>query len=43
MLSNYTPSGGSVAVDVSENAQEQVIISVTDTGLGIPRPIFPYL
>jgi heavy metal sensor kinase len=32
----YTPSGGSVVVDVSENAREQVTISVTDTGIGIP-------
>ena len=37
----YTSSGGNVAVDVSENAQEQVIISVTDTGLGIPLTDLP--
>ena len=37
----YTSSGGNVAVDVSENAQEQVIISVTDTGIGIPLTDLP--
>jgi heavy metal sensor kinase len=33
----YTPSGGSVVINVSENAQEQVVISVADTGIGIPH------
>jgi heavy metal sensor kinase len=48
MLSNlfdnaikYTPSGGTVNVDVSENGPGQVIISVRDTGIGIPPADLP--
>jgi len=39
----YTPSGGTVAVDVSENAQRQAVISVTDTGMGIPPADLPHI
>jgi heavy metal sensor kinase len=37
----YTPSGGSVNVVVSENIAGQVIISVSDTGIGIPPVDLP--
>lgn len=34
---NYTPSGGSVTIS-AERVDDQVTISVTDTGIGIPKP-----
>ncbi len=37
----YTPSGGRVNVDISENVAGQVIISVSDTGIGIPPTNLP--
>jgi heavy metal sensor kinase len=37
----YTPSGGRVNVDVSENAAGQVVISVSDSGIGVPPTDFP--
>ena len=47
MLSNlldnaikYTPSGGSVTVSLEEKG-EHLLISVTDTGVGISQAIFP--
>jgi len=49
MLSNlldnaikYTPSGGSVAVSVSEN-NNQIIVSVKDTGIGISPRDLPHI
>jgi len=32
----FTPSGGSVVINLKEEGQELVMISVTDTGIGIP-------
>jgi signal transduction histidine kinase len=37
----YTPPGGSVNVDVSENATGQAVVSVSDTGVGIPDADLP--
>jgi heavy metal sensor kinase len=37
----YTPSGGSVVINVFENVDEKVIISVADTGIGIPPVDLP--
>jgi heavy metal sensor kinase len=37
----YTPSGGSVDVTVSENVAGQVIVSVSDTGIGISPTDLP--
>jgi heavy metal sensor kinase len=49
MLSNlldnaikYTPSGGSVNVSVTEN-DEQVVVSIEDTGMGISRRDLPHI
>lgn len=32
----FTPSGGSVVVEIKEEGQNLVLLSVTDTGIGIP-------
>ncbi len=37
----YTPSGGEVSVSVSENAQQELIVSVKDTGIGISPSDLP--
>ena len=38
----YTPENGSVSVDLEEN-REQIIIRVTDTGIGIPEKDLPFI
>lgn|GEM_PF-5006868 len=46
LLSNafkYTEPGGSVTVDVRPDDGRQVILSVEDTGVGIPEEHIPYL
>ncbi len=50
MLSNvldnavkYTQSGGSVEVSVTENGKEGVVVSVKDTGIGIPQSDLPHI
>lgn len=40
----YTPTGGQVTVTLSRKAKpEDVVISVQDTGIGIPDPAMPHL
>lgn len=44
VLSNaisYTPEGGSISVDIKELSEEQIRISITDTGIGIPEKDIP--
>ena len=38
----YTPEHGSVSVDLEEN-REQIIIRVSDTGIGIPEKDLPFI
>jgi signal transduction histidine kinase/DNA-binding response OmpR family regulator len=38
----YTPEGGSVEVDVS-NQQGEVVVRVSDTGIGIDRTLLPHV
>ena len=37
----YTPEGGKVTLSASEKNQEEVLISVQDDGIGIPREDLP--
>lgn len=38
---NYTPEGGSISISISENELENIVISITDTGIGIPEKDLP--
>ena len=38
----YTPEGGSVTIELSEN-REIVVIKITDTGIGIPEKDLPFI
>lgn len=38
---NYTPEGGSISITISENELENIVISITDTGIGIPEKDLP--
>lgn len=39
----YTPSGGTITLNVKENREKNITISVTDTGVGIGAEHLPYI
>lgn len=44
LLSNaisYTPEGGKITINIEENEQENIVISIVDTGIGIPEKDLP--
>lgn len=44
LLSNaisYTPEGGKITINIEENEQENIVISIADTGIGIPEKDLP--
>jgi len=38
---NYTPEGGSINIVISETKEENILISISDTGIGIPEKDLP--
>ncbi len=33
----FTPEGGAVRIDASETGRDEVVVKITDTGIGVPR------
>lgn len=38
---NYTPEGGTINIVISETKEENILISISDTGIGIPEKDLP--